>query len=123
MRKGKIAVKTTKSLLSRGIFVLLILVCCFSFGKTASAVEDSQGASGSLLNMSIEDLMNVEIASTASLTKTKARLVPAAVTTITKEQIQESAARSLFELLDIYVPNLQWMHNNWRPTTWACGAS
>ena len=61
----------------------------------------------------MEDLMNVEIASTASLTKTKARLVPAAVTTITKDDIQTSGARSLFELLDIYVPNLQWARNYW----------
>lgn len=57
--------------------------------------------------------MNVEIASSATLTKTKARLVPAAVTTITQEQIQSSGARSLFELLDIYVPNFQWRRNDW----------
>ena len=64
-----------------------------------------------LTEMSIEDLMNVDIKSTATLTDTKPRLVPAAVTTVTDEQIKASGARSLFELLDIYVPNLQWKYD------------
>ena len=57
--------------------------------------------------------MNEEITSTATLTETSARTTPAAVTTITAEQIQASGARSLFELLDIYVPNLEWARNHW----------
>jgi outer membrane cobalamin receptor len=63
--------------------------------------------------MSIEQLMNVEVASTAALTPVSTRMAPAAVTTITQEQIQAAAPRSLFELLDIYVPNLQWVRNSW----------
>jgi len=66
-----------------------------------------------LFDMPIEQLMEIEVVSTATLTKAKPRLVPAAVTTITEEQIQASGARSLFELLDIYVPNLQWWRNHW----------
>ena len=66
-----------------------------------------------LFEMSIEQLMEVEVVSTATLTESKPRIVPAAVTTITEEEIQASGARSLFELLDIYVPNLQW----WRRST------
>ena len=66
-----------------------------------------------LTDLSIEDLMNVEIKSTATLTDTKPRLVPAAVTTITAEQIKASGARSLFELLDIYVPDLQVIRHHW----------
>lgn len=57
--------------------------------------------------------MDVPVVVTASLTEVKPRLVPAAVTTITDEQIQASGARSLFELLDIYVPNLQWIRHHW----------
>jgi outer membrane receptor protein involved in Fe transport len=64
-------------------------------------------------DMSIEQLMNVEVASTAALTPVSARMAPATVTTITQEQIQAAAPRSLFELLDIYVPNLQWARNSW----------
>jgi outer membrane receptor for ferrienterochelin and colicins len=66
-----------------------------------------------LTELSMEDLMNVDIKSTATLTDTKPRLVPAAVTTITDEQIKASGARSLFELLDIYVPNLQIIRHHW----------
>lgn len=62
--------------------------------------------------MSIEELMEVEIESTASLTGTSVRLAPGAVTTITQDQIRASSARSLFELLDIYVPNLQWIRQH-----------
>ena len=66
-----------------------------------------------MTELSIEDLMNVEVVSTATLTKTTPRLVPAAVTTITAEQIKASGARSLYELLDIYVPNLQVISHHW----------
>jgi iron complex outermembrane receptor protein len=57
--------------------------------------------------MSIEELMDVEVRSTASLTGTSVRMAPSTMTTITREQIQSSGARSLYELLDIHVPNLQ----------------
>jgi iron complex outermembrane receptor protein len=62
-----------------------------------------------------EEILFMEIPTvvTALLTEAKPRLAPAAVTTITEEQIQASGARSLFELLDIYVPNLQWMRHHW----------
>jgi iron complex outermembrane receptor protein len=81
----------------------------------AHAAEPYQMPTLSLLEMSIEELMNIEIASSASLTKTTGRLSPAAVTTITKEEIQASGARSLDELLEIYVPNLQMVLHLWEP--------
>ncbi len=62
----------------------------------------------SLFDMSLEELLVLDITS-ATLTDTEARLTPAAVTTITKEQIYDSGARSLLELMDIYVPNFQWI--------------
>ena len=95
-----------------GLFMLALL-CWLHFGVKASAAEQPADSSPNLFEMSIEQLMNVEIASTATLTEAKPRLVPAAVTTITEEQIQASGARSMFELLDIYVPNLQWVRNSW----------
>ncbi len=62
-----------------------------------------------------EQLLFLEFESSATLTKTDPRLVPAAVTTITNEQIQASGARSLDELLEIYVPNLQIILHLWEP--------
>ncbi len=93
---------------SANLFLLIILGSLF---LSAQLFADEQKAD--LTDLSLEDLMNVEIKSTATLTDTKPRLVPAAVTTITNEQIRASGARSLFELLDIYVPNLQWIRHHW----------
>lgn len=59
-----------------------------------------------LLEMSIEDLSQLQIQS-ASLTRTDKRLIPAAVTQINQLDIRLSGARTLNELLQIYVPGLQ----------------
>lgn len=57
--------------------------------------------------MPLEKLMEVEVTSPTALTPTTAKRAPSTVTTITAEQIRRSGARSLYELLDIYVPNFQ----------------
>jgi outer membrane cobalamin receptor len=75
----------------------------------------ADGKSTDLTGLSLDELMNIEVVSTATLTETKPRLVPAAVTTINAEQIKASGARSMFELLDIYVPNLEWLRHHWEP--------
>jgi outer membrane receptor for ferrienterochelin and colicins len=65
-------------------------------------------------DMSLVELMNVEVQPVGTLTKTESpRYVPSAVTTITKDQIQISGAHSLNELLEIYVPNLQYAIQHW----------
>ncbi|MGA1980698.1 MAG: TonB-dependent receptor [Sedimentisphaerales bacterium] len=100
------------SLIQKFIFVLILLLM---FAPNVQLLAQQQDANKpkDVFEMSLEELMKVEIVSSATLTKTSPRLVPAAVTTITAEQIRGSGARSLFELLDIYVPNLQWMRNHW----------
>lgn len=89
-------------------FGLLLFVLVFPVQADAPENPD-------LFELSLEQLMNVEIPSIATLTDSDPRLVPAAVTSITEQQIQSSGARSLMELLDIYVPNLQWIRNAWEP--------
>lgn len=91
-------------------WTIFVIVALFCGGRVFAAVSDKEPE---LFEMSIEQLMQVEVASTATLTETKLRIVPAAMTTITEEQILASGARSLFELLDIYVPNLQWWRGQW----------
>ena len=95
-------------MLARGA-VVLILALLLDAGASAS----SEPEEGTFFDMSLEQLMETEITSTATLTESPARMAPAAITTITQEQIQASGARSLFELLDIYVPNLQWIRHHW----------
>ena len=91
------------------IFVLLMSLFVFVPNTSLLAQQQDSNKPEDLFEMSIEELMTIEVASTATLTKTKPRLVPAAMTTITKEDIWSSGARSMYELLDIYVPNLQWL--------------
>jgi outer membrane receptor protein involved in Fe transport len=96
-------------------FAFVLLTSLIAFGPNVKSLAQEQDANKpeDLFEMSIEELMTIEVASTATLTKTKPRLVPAAMTTITKEDIWSSGARSMYELLDIYVPNLQWLRHHW----------
>ncbi len=103
---------------SRRVFLPSAMACLLAsllVAATAVAGESAAAEEENLFDLSIEQLMEKEITSTATLTGTSARIAPAAITTITREQIQASGARSLFELLDIYVPNLQWIRQHWGP--------
>jgi iron complex outermembrane receptor protein len=75
---------------------------------------EAQSGLPDLFELSLEELMNVEI-STASLTETTKRKMPMTMTTITRQQILQSGARSLIELLEIYVPNFQWIFTGTKP--------
>jgi outer membrane receptor protein involved in Fe transport len=99
---------------TRTIHLIVLAVGILLGTKTClfAAAQDPNDKKG-VFEMSLEELMNVEVTSTATLTETTPRLVPAPVTTVTQEQIKASGARSLFELLDIYVPNLEWWHHHW----------
>ncbi len=68
--------------------------------------EVSAQSEGSIYELSLRELDQLRISSGATLTKTEAGKVPAAVTRITRLMIVESGARSLDELLEIFVPNL-----------------
>ncbi|HXE43407.1 MAG TPA: TonB-dependent receptor plug domain-containing protein, partial [Candidatus Baltobacteraceae bacterium] len=65
-----------------------------------------------LSQMSIEELMNVQV-NVGTLGGSQFRKVPAAVTTISSEDIRDSGARNLDELLEIYVPDLLYLRHNW----------
>ncbi|HOL89502.1 MAG TPA: TonB-dependent receptor plug domain-containing protein [Anaerohalosphaeraceae bacterium] len=66
-----------------------------------------------LFEMSIVDLMNLDVLPVGTLTKSARRISPAAITTITQEQIWQSGAHSLNELLEIYIPGLQYSIQEW----------
>jgi outer membrane receptor protein involved in Fe transport len=95
--------------------IVLATWIVFSIDALLFAEQQDPNGKKDVFEMSIEELMNVEVASTATLTETSPRLVPAAMTTITREQIKASGARSLDELLEIYVPNLQIALHLWEP--------
>ena len=58
-------------------------------------------------SLSLSELSQVQVIQPATLLPTEARLIPAALSVLTQTEIQESGARDLDELLEIYVPGLQ----------------
>lgn len=73
----------------------------------SSEVESTE----ELFDLSLKQLSKIKVYQPATLTKTSPRAIPASVTRITAEQIRLTAARSLNELLEIYVPGLQYINH------------
>ncbi len=90
-------------------WIILGLLCflCLAPGATAVTDDEDEQSDDSLIGMDIEKLMDVYVRPTATLTKTSQKITPAAMTIISKEDIENSGARSVDEVLDIYVPNFQ----------------
>ena len=64
----------------------------------------------SISQLNLEDLTEIEVKSTdATLTQIAVTDVPASMTVITHEDIVQSGARNLDELLEIYVPSFMYM--------------
>jgi len=64
-----------------------------------------------ILTMDLEDLSQVEtLDSSTTLTSTERKNIPLSVTIITQKDIQESGARNLDELLEIYVSDVAYMY-------------
>jgi outer membrane receptor protein involved in Fe transport len=95
--------------------IALAMWIVFSADTCLLAEAPDSNQEKDVFEMSLEELMTMEVASTATLTETSRRLEPAATTTITREQIKTSGARSLDELLEIYVPNLEIVLHLWEP--------
>ena len=107
---GPIYVAEGRMRFNATIFMLCLVAGLLRTTSVCAWSADDDLTVDALLDMSIEDLMGIEIAPTVTLTKTDARKLPAAVTTITQEEIQSSGARTLFEVLEARVPNLQFLH-------------
>ena len=69
-----------------------------------------------LLQLDLQQLMQVKIDGSATLTPTATRKMPASVTTIDRQMIEESGARSLYDLLEIYVPDFHYLPHHWEPS-------
>ncbi len=93
--------------------VFLMFFSLLGVITAASAAQQEPNESKDLFEMSLEELMEVEVVSTASLTATTRQITPSAVTVITQQQISDSGARNLYELLDIFLPNFQWTTQRW----------
>ncbi len=77
-----------------------------SQNQTEVVDEGSDMNNEELFDLPLEQLLDIEVSSNM-LTTTTFRKIPSTMTIISKEEIQSSGARSLYELLEIYVPNFQ----------------
>jgi len=74
-------------------------------------------SSDDLLELSLEELLNMKITS-GSFLELDLKSSALSLTVINQEQIHLSGARHLSELLEIYVPGFQYMHNKWTGIMW-----
>jgi outer membrane receptor protein involved in Fe transport len=79
---------------------------------TAVLAGEMTVAAKTVSEMSLEQLINVQV-EIGTLGGSELRAVPASVTTITAQDIKDSGARNLNELLEIYVPNMLYLRHNW----------
>jgi iron complex outermembrane receptor protein len=94
--------------LSRGIFAVAISLCFLVVAHRSTAAPGDQGdntSTSSLKSLSIEDLMNLEITSVSKRGEPVSDAA-AAIYVITREEILNSGARSLTDILRL-APNLQ----------------
>ncbi len=71
----------------------------------------SLNAQEDLLSLDLEDLAQIKTAKAYStLIRIDKKYSPSTITTITQKQIQESGARTLDELLEIYAPDIAYMY-------------
>jgi iron complex outermembrane receptor protein len=92
----------------RGIAIVAISLCFFIFAHRSNAAPGNQDAdlsTSSLKSLSIEDLMNIEITSVSKRGESLSDAA-AAIYVITREEILNSGARSLPDILRL-APNLQ----------------
>jgi iron complex outermembrane receptor protein len=79
---------------------------------TTDNITGSPAGANEFGNLSIEELLNVEVRTPAGLTATDVRHLPVDVTVLDARDIQESGAKNLDQLLEDYVPNAQIMDHN-----------
>ena len=93
-------------------FTFYILLINFSFIGHPYAWSETNESLDNLLNLSLDQLRNIRVKSSASAIKIAPREEPSAVTIITKEMLNSSGARRLEEALEIFVPNFQISSHN-----------
>jgi outer membrane receptor for ferrienterochelin and colicin len=68
-----------------------------------------------IFDLSIEELMNIEIDVAGTITEKNPLKTPASVTTITAEDIALTPARNIMDLIEIYVPGALYVDHSTGP--------
>ena len=93
-----------------GIFLLVLPAAAALGNADGNSVETED-----FFDMSITELMDVEIDVPATITEKNPLKTPASVTTITAEDIARTPARNILDLLEVYVPGAIYMNHSVGP--------
>lgn len=83
----------------------LFRIASFVFFLQHTLAAQESNDSLSVFDMTLEELMGIKVEVASNVVKDKKKQ-PATITTITKEQLELSGARTLFEALSVYVPGM-----------------
>ena len=92
------------------VFVFILFILLLTNTSIAEDVNDVEQRD--LFDMSLTELMNVEVDAPATITEKNPLKIPASVTTITAEDIARTPARNLLDLMEIYVPGAFFLNHS-----------
>jgi len=75
-------------------------------------IASARGEQITLLDLTLEELGQLQFSSSATLVENPLDKTPASITVISREMIENSGARNLEELVDIHVSGLQVMRHH-----------
>jgi outer membrane receptor protein involved in Fe transport len=90
------------------LLLLLLPIWAWASDEDRTSAED-------LADMSLKELMDVEVYVPATITEKNPMKVPASVTVITADDIARTPARNILDLIEIYVPGALWMNHSAGP--------
>lgn len=98
----------TRRFKTGAMILVLMTVSLLQAGESAGVTEN-------MWDMSLEELMNVEVRTAGTLTERNPFKSPSSVTLITAEDIAVTPARNLLDLMEIYVPGFIYMNHSIGP--------
>jgi outer membrane receptor protein involved in Fe transport len=87
----------------------------FSQNKKSAEIQETidskknDDVDAGFFEVPFEDLVNIQIETPATITHLSFDEVPASVTVITSEDIKNTPARNIYDLIEVYVPGALWM--------------
>ncbi len=94
----------------RAFLAMLLTISIFA--------QDGGGQGDQMGDLSLGDLFNIKL-KTGSFLELDLNSSPVSMTIIDKNKIERSGARTMSDLLEIYVPSFQYMYNRWNGEIWA----
>ena len=103
---------TQKTSSNRIFITSIIFFSVLAFQAQLLAEQPDANQTDDLFDMSLTELMAIEIDVPATLTEKDPMKSPASVTTITTEDIARTPARNMMDLMEIYVPGAFYMNHS-----------